>query len=158
MRLEKLKKCSLFAGMNNTELARLAGLFQELSVGEGSTVFVEQMSGESLFLIEEGTIKISKMLAEGEEQTLVVLGPEDVFGEIAIFDGAPRSITARVTETAKLLALKKSVFDQFCDADPRLGMKLMRNIVRLFSQRVRDNSDEYRQMLLWSLGRKSISG
>jgi hypothetical protein len=58
-----------------------------------------------------------------------------------------------VAETAKLLAIKKPVFDQFCDAEPRLGMKLMRNIVRLFVRRVRDNSEEYRQMLLWSLGR-----
>lgn len=157
MQLEKLTSCWLFKGMDKTELGRLAGLFRELSMEEGGTVFIEQMSGESLYLIQEGTVKISRMFAEGEEKTLVVLGPEDVFGELAVIDGAPRSSTARVAETAKLLALKKNDFDQLCEADPRLGMKLMRNIVRLFSRRVRECNDEYRQMLIWSMGRNSVT-
>lgn len=157
MQLEKLTSCWLFKGMDKTELGRLAGLFRELSMEEGGTVFIEQMSGESLYLIQEGTVKISRMFAEGEEKTLVVLGPEDVFGELAVIDGAPRSSTARVAETAKLLALKKNDFDKLCEADPRLGMKLMRNIVRLFSRRVRECNDEYRQMLIWSMGRNSVT-
>jgi CRP/FNR family transcriptional regulator, cyclic AMP receptor protein len=154
MQIDIMTNCSLFKGMDKSELGNLARLLREVTIGEGSTVFVEQMPGESLYLIQEGTIKISKMLAEGVEKTLVVLGPEDVFGEMAILDGAPRLATARVAETAKLLALKKKDFDQLCDSDPCLGIKLMRNIIRLFSQRIRDNNDEYRQMLIWSLGRK----
>ena len=155
MQLDKLTNSSLFKGMNTKELGALSRMFREISMGEGGTVFIEQMPGESLYLIQEGTVKISKMIAEGEEKTLVVLGPEDVFGEMAVLDGAPRSATARVAETAKLLAIKKTDFDQLCESDPRLGMKLMRNIVRLFSQRIRENNDEYRQMLIWSMGRKS---
>ena len=155
MQLDKMTNSSLFKGMDATELNNLSRQFRVLEMCEGSTVFIEQMPGESLYLIEEGTVKISKMFAEGEERTLVVLGPEDVFGEMAILDGAPRSVTARVAETARLLVLKKTDFDQLCASDPRLGMKLMRNIVRLFSQRVRENNDEYRQMLLWSMGRMS---
>lgn len=154
MQLADLVDCPLFQGLDKTELAGLAGLFRELAMAEGSTVFVEQMPGESLYLVQEGTIKISKMIAEGEEKTLVVLGPEDVFGEMAVLDGAPRSATARVAESAKLLAIKKADFEKLCDTNPRLGMKLMRNIIRLFSRRIRDNNDEYRQMLIWSMGRK----
>jgi CRP/FNR family transcriptional regulator, cyclic AMP receptor protein len=155
MQLDKMTTSPLFKGMDATELRNLSRLFREISMDEGSTVFIEQMPGESLYLIQEGTVKISRMIAEGEEKTLVVLGPEDVFGEMAILDGAPRSATARVAETARLLAVKKTDFEQLCASDPRLGMKLMRNIVRLFSQRVRENNDEYRQMLIWSMGRKS---
>jgi len=155
MLLDHLTNSYLFKGMDKTELQTLAGLFHEVSMEEGSTVFIEQMPGESLYLIREGTIKISKMISEVDEKTLVLLGPEDAFGELAVLDGGPRSATARVAETANLLALGKSDFDQLCEANPRLGMKLMRNIVRLFCQRVRDNNDEYRQMLIWSMGRRS---
>jgi hypothetical protein len=53
-----------------------------------------------------------------------------------------------------LLCIKKGDFENLCESQPALGMKLMRNIVRVFSQRIRDNNDEFRDMLLWSLGKK----
>jgi len=152
--LNSLKSSSLFQGMNDAEMISLAAVFHEKAMPEGATVFVEQMPGEMLYLIQQGTIKISKMLAEGEEKTLVLLGPEDVFGEMAVLDGAPRSATARVAENARLLCIKKTDFESLCDVNPSLGMKLMRNIIRVFSQRIRDNNDEFRDMLLWSLGKK----
>jgi len=155
--LSRLKGSYLFAEMSDLELSSLASLFQEKEMGEGATVFVEQMPGQSLYLIQEGSVKISKMIAEGEEKTLVILGPQDVFGEMAVLDGAPRSATARVAERARLLVILKKDFEALCDRDPKLGMKLMLNIVRLFSRRIRENNDEYRQMLIWSLGRKTKS-
>jgi CRP-like cAMP-binding protein len=112
------------------------------------------MPGESLYLIRRGAVKISKMLAEGEEKTLVILGPEEIFGEMAILDGAPRSATARVAEEADLLSVRKAEFEALCEQNPALALKLMRNIVRIFSQRIRENNGEYREMLLWSLGTK----
>jgi len=152
--LNALKGSSLFKGMTDAEMTALAKVFHEKAMTEGATIFVEQMPGEMLYLIQSGTVKISKMLAEGEEKTLVLLGPEDVFGEMAILDGSPRSATARVAENAHLLCIKKTDFEILCDEHPRLGMKLMRNIIRVFSQRIRDNNDEFRDMLLWSLGKK----
>lgn len=153
--LTRLKGSTLFADMSDLELSALAPLFQDKLMGEGATVFVEQMPGQSLYLIQEGTVKISKMIAEGEEKTLVILGPGDVFGEMAVLDGAPRSATARIAEQARLLVILKKDFEALCGRDPRLGMKLMLNIIRLFSRRIRENNDEYRQMLIWSLGRKA---
>lgn len=152
---DTLKSSALFKDMSDTELAALAAILQAKQMEEGTTVFVENMPGESLYLIQAGSVKISKMIAEGEEKTLVILGPEDVFGEMAILDGAPRSATARIAENARLLSIRKGDFDALCEKNPRLGLKLMRSIVRLFSQRIRENNDEYRDMLIWSLGNKT---
>ena len=152
--LEAVKNCYLFKEMTDAEISSLAGLFSEKRIGEGLTVFLEHMPGESLFLIREGIIRISRMISEGDEKTLVILGPEDVFGEMAILDGGPRSATARVIEEASLLSLNRSDFEILCDKNPRLGLRLLSNIVRVFSQRVRGNSEDYRTMLLWSLGEK----
>ncbi len=153
VQLDDLLGSFLFKEMTEDEIGVLAGLFSEKRMDEGVTVFVENMPGESLYLVKQGAVKISKMLAEGEERILVVLGPEDVFGEMAILDGAPRSATARVAETALLLSIKKVDFENLCETNPRLGLKLMRNIIRVFSKRVRENNEEYREMLLWSLGK-----
>lgn len=151
--LTKLKDSSLLRGLSAAELATLSGAFQEKEMAEGTTVFIENMPGESLYLIQQGTIRISQMIAEGDEKILVILGPEDSFGEMAVLDGAPRSATARVAETALLLILRKGDYEILCEKEPKLALKLTRNIVRIFSQRARENSEEYREMLLWTLGK-----
>ena len=148
-----LRGSALFTDMTDAEIASLAELFSEKKMPAGKTVFLENMPGESLYLVKEGTIRVSKMLAEGDEQTLVVLGAEDTFGEMAVLDGAPRSATARVIEDAHLLSVSKNDFDELCGSYPALGLKLMRNIIRIFSRRIRESNEEYREMLIWSLGR-----
>jgi CRP-like cAMP-binding protein len=148
--LESLTGCSLFRDMEPGEIAILSAIFNERTMTEGTTVFLENMAGESLYLVKQGTVQISKMIAEGEEKTLVILGPEDVFGEMAVLESAPRSATARVAEDAQLLGIKRTDFDALCENHPKLGLKLMRNIIRIFSQRIRENNDEYRKMILWA--------
>jgi CRP-like cAMP-binding protein len=151
--LSRLKGSPLFVGLTDVEIESLAALCTEKVIPEGLTVFIENMPGESLYLIQQGAIKISKMIAEGDEKTLVILGPEEVFGEMALLDGAPRSATARAAEEARLLAIRRADFDKFCDQNPRLALKLTLNIIRMFSRRLRENNDEFRKMLLWSQGR-----
>lgn len=152
--LSSLSSSPLFLGLSQEDMRELEARFHARDIDEGMTVFVENMPGESLYLIQSGVVKISKMLSEGEERILVILGPDDVFGEMALLDGAARSATARVAESATLLALKRQDFEELCDHNPRLGLQLIRNISRVFSQRVRNNNDEYRDMMLWALGKK----
>jgi CRP-like cAMP-binding protein len=153
--LTPLKQSTLFNGMSVAEIVALGGFFNEKLMPEGMTVFVENMPGESLFLIQEGAIQISKMLAEGDEKTLVILGAEDIFGEMAILDSAPRSATARVAEAARLLSIRRADYEVLCEQNPRLALKLTLNIVRVFSRRIREIDDEYREMLFWSLKKQA---
>jgi CRP-like cAMP-binding protein len=117
----------------------------------GTTVFIENMPGESLFLIRSGAVRISKMFTEGNEMTLIVLGPADVFGEMAVIDGQPRAVTARVIEEAELISLRKQDFARLCQEYPALALKLVLNIVGVFTRQIREANDEYRDMLTWSL-------
>jgi len=151
--LTPLRQSTLFKDMSDGEIETLGGFFNEKVIPEGMTVFVENMPGESLFLIQQGAIKISRMLAEGDEKTLVILGAEEIFGEMAILDAAPRSATARVAEEASLLSIRRADYEVLCEQNPRLALKLTRNIVRVFSKRIRENDDEYRELLFWSMGK-----
>lgn len=141
----------MLQGMSDAEIARLAAVCEERTMAEGMTVFIENMPGESLFLIRRGTIRISKMFAEGNEKTLIVLGPEDIFGEMAVIDGLPRAATARVAEDAELISLNKKDFARLGKEEPALALKLVMNIIGVFSRRVREANEEYRDMLNWSL-------
>ena len=146
-----IKNSTMLQGLSEEDLGRLAAVCEMRDMGEGTTVFIENMPGESLFLVKKGTIRISKMFEEGDEKTLIVLGPEDVFGEMAVIDGLPRSATARVAEDAQLLSLKKKSLEQLCKEDAALALKVINNIVKVFSKRVREANEEYRDMLIWSM-------
>jgi CRP/FNR family cyclic AMP-dependent transcriptional regulator len=146
-----IKNSVMLQGFTDEELGRLSTFCEMREMSESTTVFIENMPGESLFLIKSGTVRISKMFAEGDEKTLVVIGPEDIFGEMAVIDGLPRSATARVAEDAELISLKKKDLERLCSEDPALALKLVSNIVRVFSKRVRESNEEYRDMLIWSM-------
>lgn len=146
-----IKGSVMLQDFSDKDLSKLAPFCEMREMAEGTTVFIENMPGESLFLVKKGTIRISKMFAEGDEKTLVVLGPEDIFGEMAVIDGLPRSATARVAEDAELISLKKKDLERLCQEDAALALKLVSNIVRVFSKRVREANEEYRDMLIWSL-------
>ncbi|PLX86131.1 MAG: hypothetical protein C0617_01865 [Desulfuromonas sp.] len=154
-RFETFRGSALLRNLDEGEIEALDAICSEKRIDEGATVFVENMPGESLYMVREGTIKVSKMLAEGEERIIIILGPEDVFGEMALLDGGARTATARVIEAASLLVLKKEDFDALCERNPALGIKLMRNIVQALSQRIRENAQEYRHMLLLALGEEA---
>jgi len=149
-----LEDSPLFKGFDAADLKALEDVFSYKEMDAGKTVFIENMQGEYLYLIKQGTIRISKMLAEGDEEVLVVLGPSDVFGEMAIIDGAQRSVTARVAEDAVLLCLAKTEFEKLSSLDPALSLKFAINIIRLFSERIRASQSTHSDMLLDALGRR----
>ena len=146
-----IKNSVLLKGFSDEELNTFSGFCELREMNEGTTVFIENMPGESLFLVKKGTIRISRMFAEGDEKTLVVLGPEDIFGEMAVIDGLPRSASARVAEDAELISLNREALEKLCRADAALAFKLVCNIMKVFSKRVREANEEYRDMLIWSM-------
>jgi CRP-like cAMP-binding protein len=150
-RFEPVRSSLMLLGLDDADLAHLAAICEERQMAEGTTVFIENMPGESLFLIRKGMIRISRMFAEGDEQHLVVLGPAEFFGEMAVIDGLPRAATARVVESAELISLRKKDFEALGQNYPALALKLITNIVRVFSKQVRASHDEYRDMLIWSI-------
>ena len=155
--LETFQKSPLSKDLDSDESLVLAEFLQKKDMAAGMTVFIENMPGESLYLIQKGQVDISKMIAEGDEQSLVKLGPLELFGELAILDSYPRSATARIVEDATLLVITRFEYERLRNINPEIALKLTLNIIRLFSGKVRENSEEYRQMLLAELERENPS-
>ncbi len=151
--LSELSSSSLFKGIAAKEIEYLSSLFSVIKVQKGKTVFVENMPGESLYLIRQGTVQISQMLAEVDEQVLMTLAAGDIFGELAVIDKGNRSATARVSKDAILFSLSQKDFSTLANQKPSLGLQLTLNIVRVFSSRIRSAKKDYRAMLTASLSR-----
>lgn len=152
--LDGLKDSPLFNGLAAKEMELFGTFLTPQQISAGKTIYIENMTGESLYLLSKGAVRISQMLAEGDEQTLVILGPGDTFGELAVIDGGPRAATARVVEDGSLFALLRKDYYQLCNNNPRLGMQLTLNLFRSFSERLRRSKQDYRNMLIASINRK----
>jgi CRP-like cAMP-binding protein len=155
--LDDLRDSAFLKGLEDGDLAMLAESLQEKELQEGTTVFIENMPGETLYLIKSGAVRITKMMAEGEDKIVLVLGPEEVFGELSIIAGGQRTATARIAESGTLLSLSRRDFDLLCERHPRLGVKLVRNITEVFSRRVRESEQDYCDMLRWAMRRNPAS-
>lgn len=149
-----LSTSPLFKGLAAKEIQNLSSVFTVKNIAEGKTVFIENMAGETLYLIKSGTVQISQMLAETDEQTMAVLGAGDIFGELAIIDEGPRASTARIAEDAVLYCLERKVFNALTGEKPRLGLQIALNIMKVFTSKMRKAKKDYRTMLLTTLSRK----
>lgn len=141
----------IFQEVTDAEYTFISPLMSQKTIYEGSAVYLENMPGEALYIIKNGSIRISKMLGEGEEKILVVLGPGDFFGEMALLDGSARAATARVLEQAELVILRKTDFENLALSNPTVALKLIKNIVRCFCRKFHDSNQEVKDFFLGSL-------
>lgn len=102
-----LRKFPILSEMSDEMLTVFSRYLTTRRFKNDSLIFVENMRGESLFLIDSGYVSLTKMVAEGVEKRLVRLGPGDSFGELAVIDEGPRVVTARADEETQTLILSR---------------------------------------------------
>ena len=129
-----LAATTLFRVLDEDALAEVAERSVSRRYRKGSILFVEGEEGERCFAIVSGTVKISAYHADGREAVLAVLGPGDVFGELALFDRAPRSADASALEDAELLSLDRSGLNAAIVAHPQIATGLLRVLGRRLRQ------------------------
>jgi CRP/FNR family transcriptional regulator, cyclic AMP receptor protein len=126
-----------------SDMQNMVGHMTLVQYGQGDVVFREGDADERyLAIILKGAVEIVKHDAhEGVTSRFVIkMGPGRAFGEMALIEGAPRSATAKVTEDAWLLLLSEDELEKLCAGNGRLGLKIVRNIARLLSFRLRHTS------------------
>ena len=97
-RIKQLANVPLFSGLRDKALLLIANVASEEAHPVGTTVFEHGSAGDKLYVILEGKIRISREVAGMGEEALAIMGPGQVFGEMALLDESPRSADARVHE------------------------------------------------------------
>ena len=146
--LELLKKTVLFKGSSRDELDLAVGLFQERQIKPNTTIFMEKMPAEALYVIKSGTVRISIMAGEGEEKSLLVLGPGEFFGELALLQEESRMVSARSETAVELLLLTRKDFQALMELDPKTAARVLMAITKLFTMRVKAYGSLFRDLLL----------
>jgi CRP/FNR family transcriptional regulator, cyclic AMP receptor protein len=127
---ELLAQIPLFAQLTPQELGGLAVLLQQHRYASGEVVFHQGDAGAALYIIESGEVKIVLQSPEGKETVLVLLGPGDFFGELALLDGEPRSADAVATAASALLILRREDFARYVTEQPRMTVSLLAALSR----------------------------
>ncbi len=147
-----LNTVSTFSGLDEDEIHRVAQICSERRYHGGEIIFIEHTEGDELFAILEGEVSISLELASEEDaMPLVCLRTGDVFGELAVVDESPRSATARAVTDCRVLVIGKASLDALMEADHDLGFKVMRNLARLVSYRVRTANQKILDNVSWGM-------
>ena len=141
---QDLKGLYLFQRLQEDELEPLSKIISEKAYGPGQKVFKEGDPSSSLFIIKAGTIEIVKTV-DGQDHILATFSDGDFFGEMALFEYAPRSADVRVVLDATIFEITKEDFDQFILEQPSIAARLLYGMMEDMSRRVRKASGGAKQ-------------
>ncbi len=134
-----LRKFPLLSEMSDEMLTVFSRYLTMRRFKNDSLIFVENMRGESLFLIDSGYVSLTKMVTEGVEKRLVRLGPGDSFGELAVIDEGPRVVTARADEDTQTLILSREGLTRLSMEHPEIAVAFILALFRKTVLLVRGN-------------------
>jgi len=128
-----MRDVPLFAGLSDQELDALAGSLGRRTFAKGMIIFHKGSPGRTMYIVESGKVRIFTLSESGQEVTLNIYGPGEVFGEFSLLDGLPRSAGAVALEKTVTLTLHRDHFFQHLEANPSMA----RGIIEVLTARLR---------------------
>jgi sulfate permease, SulP family len=136
---------SMMQGLDNDHLMMLMGdLMQEEEYEAGQLILAEGEAGDRMFFLIRGTISVTKKLADREVR-LLSCRPGTVFGEMALLAGQPRSADVHAETAVKCFTLTERAFQQLCKERPEISIRLLLNIGRELTRRLKTMSTTVRE-------------
>lgn len=122
-----------FAGLGPEAVEALAALAVSRRVAPEEALFRKGDPGDALYAVRRGQIRIATGTEGGRPFTLNIHGPGDVFGEVALLDGRPRTADAVAAEAGELLVLRRRDFLALLERRPGLAVR----VTELLCERIR---------------------
>ncbi|MDQ2921456.1 MAG: cyclic nucleotide-binding domain-containing protein, partial [Acidobacteriota bacterium] len=149
MTLEALRSVPLFASLSDDAATALRNLLTENDVPSKTQVFLKGDTGNAMYLIERGKVRISITDEDRREITLAELAQGDFFGEMSLIDGRQRSADAIVIDDARFAVLTRPDFLTFVRLNPDVALGMLgaltdrlRRTDELLRSRVSRNANE----------------
>ncbi|MEM9205725.1 MAG: Crp/Fnr family transcriptional regulator [Pseudomonadota bacterium] len=126
-------------GLSDELASEVAKIARIVPLPAGKTLFEAGDPGDGFYSVLEGSLKVSLISTEGDEQLLAVLGPGDVVGELAIFDGRPRSATVSGLKPSRLAFVDRYSFERLAEETPAI----YRHMLSIVGGRLRHANDVF---------------
>ncbi len=138
-----LAQASIFAGLEPRQLDALASLTVRKRFRAREVVLRKGDPALQIYVILRGRLKTMTAGGEGRQAAFSIMGPGEVFGEVAVLDGEPRSATITALEPCELLIIQRNDFFHFLERSPQAAIKLLEVLarrLRRLSERVEDTA------------------
>jgi CRP/FNR family cyclic AMP-dependent transcriptional regulator len=146
-KLSVLRKHPYFADLEPDAFDQLCRYAKHATMKRGATIASKGDPGTSLFAVISGTVKISVSSPDGRNAILNLIGPGEIFGEVAVLDGLSRSADVSANTNCELFIIDRRDFIPFVRSQPALAMKF----IELLCTRLRWTSDQVEQVILQNL-------
>ena len=146
-----LRTVSLFQDLDRAALATLAVLLVSKKAPAGAVIFGELDGSDALYLVEAGEVLISKHVQGPVDVVLATFRGGDFFGEMGLFDAAPRSATAQAKIDSLLWRLDRKAFMHILSDHPEIAAKICYRLVSVFIERLRSTNEQAREAIRWGL-------
>jgi SulP family sulfate permease len=141
-----LDEIELFKGRKAETLAALETCMDKRSFKAGEKLFKAGDTGDELFLIRRGEIRILLQLDAQHHHHISTFGRGAFFGEMAFLDGAVRSADAVAYVDTDVYVLSRTTFDQLADEHKKVAIKLMEGLAKVLADRLRYANTEIRAL------------
>lgn len=115
-----LRKSELFQALGPDDMARIVGHATHVRLQRGDAAFDEGDTADRMFVVRSGRVALSMRSFEEKESIVALMEAGDLFGEMSLFDGQPRSAGARALEPTELVALPFAPLTEVFEERPTL--------------------------------------
>jgi CRP-like cAMP-binding protein len=139
---EIIEVIQLFEDFDPEELEGLARYMRCYRAPLGSEIIHEGDTGDFMLLLLEGNVEIVKKDVRGLAQIMGTAGPGKTLGEMSLIDGEPRFASCVALDIATVAVLDRESLSRLIAEEPRIGVKLMMELLMLLNQRLRSVSSQ----------------
>jgi len=120
-----IESSSLFKGLPGDIIDKIAKLRVSRRLEPGAVLFRKGDAGDALYGVMTGRLSIHANAVDGRDALLNIMGPGDVFGEIALIDGLPRTADATAIDRVELMVLRRAEFLELVRRENELSLHLL---------------------------------
>jgi len=128
---EVFKKTKMFSDLSEKETIEVIDRMERVNFSKGDVIFEEGDQGDWFFIVREGKVAVKKKRIWFKNKLVKTLGPEDFFGELALYLGKTRSATLKAAEDTVCFVLFKNKFKEQIEKHP----EFKREIEKLIAER-----------------------
>jgi diguanylate cyclase (GGDEF)-like protein len=147
--IEFLRQIEIFSLLTPGEIGKINGLLKLNEIEEGEVLFREGEDGNELFIVKSGVMASSIRLLSGGDREVATFHTGNFFGEMSIFEKAPRSATCYCKKKSALLSLHEKDFYRIMEEYPEIATKIMYRMLNITTQRLRDTGEFLSDMVHW---------
>jgi CRP/FNR family transcriptional regulator, cyclic AMP receptor protein len=144
---ELLSGSELFAALEADDRSACAAKFREVRFAKGGMLFARGDPGTHMYIVSEGQVRLAIATEEGRELSFQIVGPGDLFGELAVLDGQPRSAEATALAPTIVYSLERSEFARLRSANAKISDA----VIAFLCSRLRNVSDKLESIALYPL-------